>query len=89
MRTLQVTRLRYRHPVEKNFLKTIYTISTPRGVPKRSFVSYEWHVDPYEVYGLPHGNARYSVESYQPAMASEREVCYYNLAYLYASTCNY
>jgi hypothetical protein len=71
---LQVTRLRYRHPVEKNFLKTIYTISTPRGIPKRSFVSYEWHCDPYEVFGLPHGNARYTVDSYQPAMASEREV---------------
>lgn len=30
--------------------------------------------DPYEVYGLPHGNSRYSTESYQPAMASDREV---------------
>ena len=70
----KVTRLRYRHPVEKNFLKTIYTISTPRGIPKRSFVAYEWHAEPYEVFGLPHGNSRYTVDSYQPAMASEREV---------------
>lgn len=64
--------------MEKNFLKTIYTISTPRGIPKRSFVAYEWGAqhEPYEVYGLPHGNARYSVDSYQPTMASEREVSY-------------
>jgi len=44
--------------VERNFHKIIYQITTAANVHKRTLIAYEWHIEPYEVYGLPHGNCR-------------------------------
>jgi hypothetical protein len=47
----KVTRLRYKHPVERNFHKIVYQITTVAGVHKRTLIAYEWHAEPYEVGG--------------------------------------
>jgi hypothetical protein len=67
-----VARLHYKHPVERSFHKIVYQIYTLSGVHKRTLIAYEWHCDPYEVYGLPHGNCRHTAESFQPSLPSQR-----------------
>jgi hypothetical protein len=92
-----VTNLCYKHPVEQRFHKIIFEIVTSSGYHRRTLVAYEWHCDPYEVYGLPHRRQRYDTSSFQPSLPSQRigiryvtlyfTIIYIYLVYAYPHTC--